>query len=134
MIIVRERARETKLEGHYKERKGVLLENSNNTITFLKAGRTQSTVISERDIGWIKADTMPCCSNWSNIQNKARANTSETESTTTNENKATTPLFDALASELTYQSDEQQRPNWQTRAVLPNRTWKTGKNTLLINQ
>ena len=78
----------------------MLLENSNYTITLLPAGQSQSTVISNRDIGWNKADNKPCCSKWSNIQSSTRPQTSDTESTMTNENEVGTPLFDALASEL----------------------------------
>ena len=51
-IIIRERARGTKLEGNYKKRKGVLLKNSNQTITFLPAGRTQVSDIKKRN--WVE--------------------------------------------------------------------------------
>ena len=37
------------------------MEQSNHTITFLPAGRSQTTMISKRDVGnW---DQQPCCSN-----------------------------------------------------------------------
>ena len=45
-ILVRERSRGTKLEGAFKKRKGVLLEQSKYTITFLPAGKKQPTIIS----------------------------------------------------------------------------------------
>ena len=61
-ILVRERSRGTKLEGAYQKRKGVLIEQSNHTIIFLRAGRSQSTIISKRDIG--NMDQQPCCSKW----------------------------------------------------------------------
>ena len=41
------------------KRKGVLLEQSNHTITYLPAGRSQATVISEKD--W---DNKTHCSRW----------------------------------------------------------------------
>ena len=38
------------------------MEQSNHTITFLPAGRSQATIISKRDVGnW---DQQPCCSKW----------------------------------------------------------------------
>ena len=46
-IMVKERTRETKIEGLYKKWKGVLLENSNHTITFLTAGRTQYKTVEQ---------------------------------------------------------------------------------------
>ena len=61
-ILVRERSRGTKMEGAYQKRKGVLMEQSNHTITFLPAGRSQSTIISKRDIG--NMDQQPYCSKW----------------------------------------------------------------------
>ena len=39
-IMIRERMGGTKLEGAYKKKKAVLLEQSNDTITFLPAGET----------------------------------------------------------------------------------------------
>ena len=59
-IMVRERTRGTKLEGVYKKKKGVLLEQSNHTITFSPAGRNQPTIISKRDVA--KNTNQPCCS------------------------------------------------------------------------
>ena len=50
-ILVRERAKGTKLEGDFKKRKRVLMEQSNHTITFFPAGRSQATIISKRDVG-----------------------------------------------------------------------------------
>ena len=61
-ILVRERSGGTKLEGAYQKRKGVLMEQSNHIITFVAAGRSQSTIISKRDIG--NVDQQPCCSKW----------------------------------------------------------------------
>ena len=58
--MVRERTRGTKLEGAYKKKKGVLLEQSNHTITFLPAGRIQPTIISKRDVA--NNTNKPCCS------------------------------------------------------------------------
>ena len=60
-ILVRERARGSKLEGSFKKRKGVLLEQSNHTITFLPAGSNNPSVLSKRDIGYNNED-QPCCS------------------------------------------------------------------------
>ena len=57
-FMVRERSRGYKLEGVFKKRKEILLENSNHTITFLPAGRTQSTIISKRDVGQTRRTTM----------------------------------------------------------------------------
>ena len=51
---MRERTRGTKLEGAFQKRKGTLLEQSNHTITFLPAGRTQSTIGNQ--------PAEPCCS------------------------------------------------------------------------
>ena len=62
-IMVRERSRGSKLEGAFKKRKGILLENNNHTITFLPAGRTQSTIISKRGEGQTR-DEQPCVSKW----------------------------------------------------------------------
>ena len=59
--MVQERSRGSKLEGAFKKRKGVLLENINLTITFLPAGRTQKTIISKRDIEQTREE-QPCCS------------------------------------------------------------------------
>ena len=50
-ILVQERSRATKLEGAFKKRRGVLLEQSNHTVTFVLAGKKQTTITSERDIG-----------------------------------------------------------------------------------
>ena len=65
-ILVRERTRDTKLEGAFKKRKDVLLEQSNDpnhTFTFLPAGENQPTIISKRDIGNTDETTdKPCCS------------------------------------------------------------------------
>ena len=59
-VLVRERANGTKMEGDFKKRKGVLMEQSNHTITFPPAGRSQTTIISKRDIeNW---DQQPSCS------------------------------------------------------------------------
>ena len=60
-VLMRRRSRGTKLEAAYKKRKGVLLENSNHTITFLPAGRSHSTIISKRDIGR-DVSNQPSCS------------------------------------------------------------------------
>ena len=57
-ILVRERSRGSKLEGNYQKRKGVLLKQSNHTITFLPAGRTTKTLISKRDIGHSEQPTV----------------------------------------------------------------------------
>ena len=84
-IVVRERARGTKLEGLYKKRKGVQLENSKHTITFLPAGRTQSTIISKRDIGQNASENKPCCSKWSNAQINQQQRTSEKKNKVANE-------------------------------------------------
>ena len=48
--FVRERVRGTKLENAYEMRKGTLLDQSQHTITFLPAGKTQETIISKKDI------------------------------------------------------------------------------------
>ena len=71
-IFVRERVRGTKLENVYKKRKGTLLDQSQHTITFLPAGKTQETIISKRDIAKANiteqqqpieiADEQPCSS------------------------------------------------------------------------
>ena len=78
-ILMRERPRRTKLEG-CKKTKGVLLENSNHTITSLPAGRSQSTIISKRVIGR-DVINQSCCSNCSlRAQTPIRSNnSSETE-------------------------------------------------------
>ena len=49
-IFVRERVRGTKLENAYKKRKGTILDQSQHTITFLPAGKTQETIIFKWDI------------------------------------------------------------------------------------
>ena len=74
--MIRERARESKLEGAFKKRKGTLLEHSIHTITFLPAGRTASTIISKRDLGH-NPDDQPCCSKWPIRNTHARQQTSE---------------------------------------------------------
>ena len=48
-----------------------MLENSNHTITFLPAGRTQLSIISKRDVGQTR-DEQPCCSKWLLQQNKVQ--------------------------------------------------------------
>ena len=47
-ILVREGTKAAKLEGAYTKKEGMLLEQSNQTITFLPAGRSQATIISKR--------------------------------------------------------------------------------------
>ena len=59
-ILVRERARGSKLESAYKKRKGKLLEQSEHTITFLPAASNQKTVISKRDLA--NQNDQPCSS------------------------------------------------------------------------
>ena len=49
-ILVREPTRGSKLEGAYKKRKRILLEQTDYTVTFLPAGNKQPTIISKRDI------------------------------------------------------------------------------------
>ena len=61
-IRVRERTRGGKLEGAYKKRKGILLEQTDHTITFLPAGNKQSTFISKRDIAREDEENQLCCS------------------------------------------------------------------------
>ena len=60
-ILVRERTKGSKLEGAYKKRRGVLLEQSNHSITFLTAGPSRTTVISKRDVG---QQNTTCSSKW----------------------------------------------------------------------
>ena len=79
-ILVRERARGSKLEGSFKKRKGVLLEQSNHTITFLPAGSNNPSVLSKRDIGYSNED-QPCCSK----EADKRKQTKIAEPPTTNE-------------------------------------------------
>ena len=50
-ISVRERVRGSTLEGAYKKKKGLLLTQSEHTITFLPAPRKTPTILSKRDIG-----------------------------------------------------------------------------------
>ena len=83
----------------------MLLENSNHTITFLPAGRTQSTIILKRDIGQNANENKPCCSKWSNTQINHQPRTSEQKNKVAMENKTPTPLFDALENEAIGQSD-----------------------------
>ena len=72
-IMVRERTRGSKLEGAFKKRKGTLIEDSNHTITFLPAGRTQVTVISKRDVGY--DDQQKSCSKWPMRRTKTNTTT-----------------------------------------------------------
>ena len=51
ILLVRERVRGRKLEGPYKKRKGVLLDQLQHTITYLPAGTGQQPKLSKRDIG-----------------------------------------------------------------------------------
>ena len=60
-ILFRERSR-GRLKGAYQKRKCVFREQSNHTITFHPARRSQSTIISKRDIR--NVDQQPCCSKW----------------------------------------------------------------------
>ena len=83
-IMIRERARGSKLEGAFKKRKGTLLEHSNHTITFQPAGRTASTIFSKRDLGH-NPDDQPCCSKWPIRNTPARKQTSEEENETPTE-------------------------------------------------
>ena len=73
-IMIRERARGSKNEGAFKERKGTLLEHRNHTITFLPAGRLASKIISKRDRGR-NPDDQPCCSKWPIRNTHARKQT-----------------------------------------------------------
>ena len=61
-ILVRERVRGSQLEGAYKKRKGTLLSQSEHSITFLPAGKTKATILSNRDEGRYHADDQPCSS------------------------------------------------------------------------
>ena len=83
----------------------MLLENRNLTITFLPAGRTQSTILSKKDIGWNAADNKPCSSKWNNAQNRTQPQTIEEMNTLTNESAAAILLFEAVESKLTNQSE-----------------------------
>ena len=75
---MRGRSRGSKLEGTFKKRKGILLENSNHTITFLPAGRTQSTIISRRDVTQTRVEH-PCCSKWLLQRTKVKEGEERTE-------------------------------------------------------
>lgn len=66
-ILVRERTKGTRLHNAYLKRKGTLLANSNHTITFLPAGRTQQTTIWKRDQSNVGQS---CCSRAAEKQNK----------------------------------------------------------------
>ena len=54
--------RGSQLEGAYKKRKGTLLSQSEHSITFLPAGKTKATILSNRDEGRYHADDQPCSS------------------------------------------------------------------------
>ena len=49
--LVRERTQGSKLEGAYQKRKGILLEQTDHTMTFLPAEKTKRTILSKGDIG-----------------------------------------------------------------------------------
>ena len=55
-ILVKERTRGSKLEGIYQKKKGLLLEQSNHTLTFLSSGRTKKTIISKRGFGYANSN------------------------------------------------------------------------------
>ena len=132
-IMVKESARETKLEGLYKKRKGVLLENSNHTITLLPAGRTQSTIISKRDNGQNGNENKLCCFKWNNTQINQQLRISEQKNKVAMENETPTPQFDALESEVIGQSDSTYDVNpeseheLQQPIITPNYTIGMGK-------
>ena len=70
--FVRERARGSKLEGVFKKRKGILLEQSEHTITFLPGGCQHATTISKLDLGGTaRKENEPCCSREANKRNMA---------------------------------------------------------------
>ena len=117
--MVRERARGTKLEGLYEKRKGVLLENSNHTKTFLQAGRTQATIISKRDIGQNATENKSCCSEGNNTQINQQPRFNEQKSKVAIENEKPTPLFDALQSEVIGQSDSTNDNNHESEQEVP---------------
>ena len=63
-ILVRERVRGSTLECAYKKKKGSLLTQSENTISFLPAPRKTPTILSKRDIGHsnYSLEDQPCSS------------------------------------------------------------------------
>ena len=131
--MVRERARGTKLDGLYKKRKDVLLQNSNHTITFLPAGRTQTTIVSKRHIGQNATENKPCCSKWINTQINQQPRFNEQNSKVAIENETPSPLFDALQNEVIGQNDSTNDNNHeseqevQQQNITPNHTISMGK-------
>ena len=68
---MREHTKGSKHEGAYKKRKVILLEQSDHTKTFLPARRSQTTVISKRDVGHQEA---PYCSKWKQSTKRSEHN------------------------------------------------------------
>ena len=60
-ILVRGRIRGSKLQGAFQKRKGILLEQSDHTITFLPTGKETPTDVSQRDVGY-NIENQPRCS------------------------------------------------------------------------
>ena len=104
-IMGREKTRGSNSEGEFVKRKGALLEHSNHTITFLPAGRNQSTKISKRDVGH---DYQQCCSKWQSRKTSAttwnQGNESTIESDVPLESEV--PQLDEIASQPSEAANE----------------------------
>ena len=127
-IMVRERSRGSKLEGAFKKRKGIWLENSNHTITFLPAGRTQSTIISKRDVGQTR-DDQPCCSKWLLQRDKVKEGEERTEQQQADVNK--TPNENELpdVSETPPENETPQQSSSDDQNKLTNQKTDDNKET-----
>ena len=110
--MVREQSRGSKPEGAIKNSKGVLLENSNQTITFPPVGRTQKTIISKRDFAQMRED-QPCCSKWFMQREKPQ------EEERTNEQKESDNNYIPIENELPHEKEttEEQEITNQNEAI-----------------
>ena len=109
VMLVRERATGTKLEGDFKKKKGVLMEQSNHTITFLPAGRSEGTIISKRYVGnW---DQQPCCSKWLTTKETPKTQQQTNPREMPKPEEVTTPRETTVTEELAINNAPQQQMN-----------------------
>ena len=108
-ILIKKRSRGSKLEGSFKKRKGVLMEQSNHIITFLPVGSSQPSVFSKRNIGH-KETNEPCCSKEAIKKQMATTDKLPTTSEMSTNNEGQTETSDSI-TEIAY--FPQKKPNQQ---------------------
>ena len=77
------------------------MEQSNHTITFLPAGRSQATIISKRYVGnW---DQQPCCSKWLTTKETPKTQQQTNPREMPKPEEVTTPKETTVSEELANQ-------------------------------